>query len=77
MMLGEIFGPDLIIVVVVIAVVIFGGSRIPKMARSLGRQSLSSKKASRTARATPLTKVARAVPLLQRRPAHSDFRAYH
>ena len=36
MMLGEIFGPDLIIVVVVIAVVIFGGSRIPKMARSLG-----------------------------------------
>lgn len=35
-MLGEIFGPDLLIVVIVIAVVIFGGAAIPKLARSLG-----------------------------------------
>jgi Sec-independent protein translocase protein TatA len=35
-MLAEIFGPDLIIVIVVIAVVIIFGSRIPKMARNLG-----------------------------------------
>ena len=34
--LGEIFGPDLLIVVIVIAVVIFGGAAIPKLARSLG-----------------------------------------
>ena len=36
MVLGEIFGPDLLIVVIVIAVVIFGGAAIPKLARSLG-----------------------------------------
>jgi len=35
-MLAEIFGPDLLIVVIVIAVVIFGGAAIPKLARSLG-----------------------------------------
>jgi sec-independent protein translocase protein TatA len=35
-MLAEIFGPDLLIVIVVIAVVIFGGSAIPKLARNLG-----------------------------------------
>ena len=36
MILGEIFGPDLLIVVVVIAVIVFGGSQIPKLARNLG-----------------------------------------
>ena len=36
MILGELFGPDLFIVVGVIAVVVFGGSAIPKLARSLG-----------------------------------------
>jgi len=35
-LVAEIFGPDLIIVIIVAAVVIFGGSRIPKLARSLG-----------------------------------------
>jgi sec-independent protein translocase protein TatA len=35
-MLAEIFGPDLLIVVIVIAVLIFGGAAIPKLARSLG-----------------------------------------
>ncbi len=35
-MLAEIFGLDGIIVVVVLAVVLFGGSQIPKLARSLG-----------------------------------------
>jgi sec-independent protein translocase protein TatA len=33
---AEIFGPDLIIVVIVVVVVLFGGSQIPKLARSLG-----------------------------------------
>ena len=35
-MLSEIFGPDLLIVIIIIAIVIFGGAAIPKMARSLG-----------------------------------------
>ncbi|MGH9047773.1 MAG: twin-arginine translocase TatA/TatE family subunit [Acidimicrobiales bacterium] len=35
-MLGEIFGIDGIIVLVVVVVVMFGGSQIPKLARSLG-----------------------------------------
>lgn len=36
MLLGDIFSSDLVIVVVVVAVLIFGGSAIPKLARSLG-----------------------------------------
>lgn len=35
-MLAEIFGMDGIVVIVVLAVVLFGGSQIPKLARSLG-----------------------------------------
>jgi sec-independent protein translocase protein TatA len=35
-MLAEIFGVDGIIVVVVVVAVLFGGSQIPKLARSLG-----------------------------------------
>ena len=42
--LAEIFGPDLIIVIIVAAVVIFGGSRIPKLARSLGSAQSEFKK---------------------------------
>jgi sec-independent protein translocase protein TatA len=34
--LGELLGPDLIIVIVVVAVLVFGGSAIPKLARNLG-----------------------------------------
>ncbi len=36
MFVGDIFGPDLIVVVVVIAVLLFGGAAIPKLARNLG-----------------------------------------
>lgn len=42
--LAEIFGPDLIIVIIVIAVVLFGGSQIPKLARSLGSAQSEFKK---------------------------------
>jgi TatA/E family protein of Tat protein translocase len=35
-LLGEIFGMDGIIVVVVVAVLVFGGAAIPKFARNLG-----------------------------------------
>jgi TatA/E family protein of Tat protein translocase len=37
MLLSEIFGPDLLIVVLLVAVLIFGGAAIPKFARSLGQ----------------------------------------
>ena len=36
MLFGEIFGPDLLIVVIVVAVLVFGGAAIPKLARNLG-----------------------------------------
>ena len=36
MFMGEIFGPDLLVVVIVLAVLLFGGSAIPKLARNLG-----------------------------------------
>jgi sec-independent protein translocase protein TatA len=42
--LGEIFGPDLIIVIIVVAVVLFGGTQIPKLARSLGSAQSEFKK---------------------------------
>jgi sec-independent protein translocase protein TatA len=35
MVLAEIFGPDVLIVLVIVAL-IFGGSQLPKLARSLG-----------------------------------------
>ena len=43
-MLAEIIGPDLIIVIVVAVVVLFGGSQIPKIARSLGSAQSEFKK---------------------------------
>ena len=36
MFLGEIFGPDLLIVVIVVSVLVFGGAAIPKLAKNLG-----------------------------------------
>ena len=36
MVLADIFGEQGIIVLIVIALVLFGGTRIPKLARSLG-----------------------------------------
>jgi Sec-independent protein translocase protein TatA len=36
MFVGEIFGPDLLIVIVVLAVLLFGGAAIPKFAKNLG-----------------------------------------
>jgi Sec-independent protein translocase protein TatA len=36
MFVGEIFGPDLLVVVVVLAVLLFGGAAIPKFAKNLG-----------------------------------------
>jgi sec-independent protein translocase protein TatA len=36
MLIGDILGPDLFVVIVVLAVLLFGGSAIPKLARNLG-----------------------------------------
>ena len=45
MLLGEIFGVDGIIVIVVVALVLlFGGSKLPGLARSLGSASHEFKK---------------------------------
>jgi sec-independent protein translocase protein TatA len=43
-MLAEIFGMDGVIVLVVLAVVLFGGSQIPKLAHSLGSAQREFKK---------------------------------
>ncbi len=37
MFLSEIFGPDLLVVVIACAVLLFGGAAIPKFARHLGQ----------------------------------------
>jgi Sec-independent protein translocase protein TatA len=36
MFVGEIFGPDLLIVIIVLGVLLFGGAAIPKFAKNLG-----------------------------------------
>ncbi|MGC2486573.1 MAG: twin-arginine translocase TatA/TatE family subunit [Acidimicrobiales bacterium] len=36
MLFGDVLGPDLIVVIVVVAVLLFGGAAIPKLARNLG-----------------------------------------
>lgn len=41
---AEIFGPDLLIIIVVIALVLFGSTQIPKLARSLGSAQKEFKK---------------------------------
>jgi sec-independent protein translocase protein TatA len=43
-MLAEIFGLDGMIVLIVVLVVLFGGSQIPKLARSLGSAQTEFKK---------------------------------
>jgi TatA/E family protein of Tat protein translocase len=47
---GEIFGPDLLIVVIVVAVLIFGGAAIPKLARNLGSAKTEFEKGLKTAK---------------------------
>jgi sec-independent protein translocase protein TatA len=57
--LGDIFGPDLFIVIIVVAVLLFGGAAIPKLAKNLGsaksefEKGLKSSKTSDTSADTP------------------------
>jgi sec-independent protein translocase protein TatA len=50
-MLAEIFGPDLLIVLIIVAVVLFGGAAIPKLARNLGSAQNEFKKGMTEAKA--------------------------
>jgi sec-independent protein translocase protein TatA len=48
MFLAEIFGPDLLIVIIVVAVLLFGGAAIPKLARNLGSAKTEFEKGLKT-----------------------------
>jgi Sec-independent protein translocase protein TatA len=50
MFFGEIFGVDGFIVIIVVAVLIFGGSSIPKLRETWAQPSPSSKRVSRASR---------------------------
>jgi sec-independent protein translocase protein TatA len=54
--LGEIFGPDLLIVVIVVAVLVFGGSAIPKLAKNLGSAKSEFEKGLKEAKSTDATR---------------------
>jgi Sec-independent protein translocase protein TatA len=44
MFVGEIFGPDLLVVIIAGAVLLFGGAAIPKFARNLGQSKVEFEK---------------------------------
>ena len=46
-MIAEIFGPDLLIVVILVVVLLFGADRLPKLARGLGEASKELKRRRR------------------------------
>jgi sec-independent protein translocase protein TatA len=56
MLFGEIFGPDLLVVVIVVAVLIFGGSAIPKLARNLGNAKNEFEKGLKDSKDADVTK---------------------
>ena len=51
-MLSDIMGPDFLIVVIVIAVLIFGGAAIPKLARNLGQAKNEFEKGMKSGKTT-------------------------
>jgi sec-independent protein translocase protein TatA len=53
MLLGNIFGPDVIIVVVIAVVLLFGAGQLPKLARSVGEASKEFKQSQQEAEASP------------------------
>ncbi len=52
MLFGDIFGPDLLVVVIIVAVLVFGGSAIPKLARNLGSAKSEFEKGLKEAKST-------------------------
>ena len=59
---ADIFGVDGIIILVVVVVVLFGGSQIPKLARSLGSAQKEFKKGIEEGSSEDGTSEAKAVP---------------
>jgi Sec-independent protein translocase protein TatA len=60
-MLADIFGPDLLIVAIILVVLLFGGAAIPKLARNLGSAKNQFEKGmdeGKQAGATPTTSAA-------------------
>jgi sec-independent protein translocase protein TatA len=49
MLLANIFGPDVIVVVVIAVVLLFGAGQLPKLARSVGEASKEFKKSQQEA----------------------------
>ena len=54
-MLADIFGPDLLIVAIVLVVLLFGGAAIPKLARNLGSAKNQFEKGLEEGKAKPAT----------------------
>ena len=68
MFLGEIFGPDLLIVVIVVAVLVFGGSAIPKLAKNLGSAKSEFEKGLKEAKSSDATADKPATPTETKAP---------
>ncbi len=57
-MLADLFGPDLLIVAIILVVLLFGGAAIPKLARNIGSAKNQFEKGleeGKTAGTTPAT----------------------
>jgi sec-independent protein translocase protein TatA len=62
MVLANIMGTDGIIVLVILLVVVFGGSQLPKLARNVGSAGKEFRKAQEEAEAEEATKAAKQPP---------------
>jgi sec-independent protein translocase protein TatA len=63
-MLAEIFGPDLLIVILVGVVVLFGGAAIPKLARNIGSAKKEFEKGVHHGDTDPIAPVAAPAPVV-------------
>lgn len=55
MFLSDIFSPDILIVIIVVAVLVFGGAAIPKLARNLGSAKTEFEKGLKSSKASSET----------------------
>jgi sec-independent protein translocase protein TatA len=73
MVLSNIFGPDLMIVVVIAVVLLFGAGQLPKLARSVGEASKEFKKSQAEAEQEAQAQAAAEAKLAtQAKPASDD-----
>jgi sec-independent protein translocase protein TatA len=56
--LGDIFSPDIVIAAIIVAVLIFGGAAIPKLAKSLGSAKTEFEKGLKEGKDSGVTKAA-------------------